>query len=952
VLTYTEVDKVEGEAGNFKVTLNRKPRYIKEDKCTGCTVCVEYCPVKYPDQYNQEISDNKAVHVYFAQAIPLITYIDESCLYLKEKKCRICEAVCKNDAIDLEQTPKKEEINVGAIILSPGMEPFDPKVRKEYRYGEFENVVTSMDFERLLCSTGPYGGEVLRASDKKHPHNVAWIQCIGSRQVIEGGNSYCSAVCCTYTQKQVILTKDHDADAKCTIFHNDVRSYGKDFERYYQRTENLQGVRFFRSYTTIVREDPITKNVTVRYSTPTEGVKEEEFDMVVLSIGMDPPKDVQNLVTTYGIELESHKFAKLNPINPMETNVPGIFVSGALQGPIDIPESVFSASGAGSQIGEMLDYRRGNLSRERIYPPERDVSQEEPRVGVFVCHCGANIGRIVNVPGTVEYCKTLPNVVYAQEQLFSCATNSAKQITDLAQEKGLNRVVIAACSPRTLEPLFRDTLREAGLNQYYFEMANIREHNSWVHSKEKEEATEKAHDIIRMSVARACQLQPLQEFDLPVDKRALIIGGGIAGMNTALSIANQGHEVFLVEKTNELGGIARRIHTTLDKLDVQAYLKELIGKIYKHPLIHVYHNASITQATGYVGNFVTTINSDRGETEIKHGAAVIAIGTDMYTPTEYLYGQDERVLTHLDLEEKIFNDDEKVLSAKNLVMIQCVGCRNEDRNYCSRICCSESVKNALLLKEKNPAMDIYILFRDVRTYGFKEDFYREAAGKDVKFIRYEADRPPVVEPGEGEEDGHPVLKVTAPDYVIDAELVIDADIVALAAAVMPNAATKEVANQFKVTLSPDGFFKEAHVKLRPVEFATDGVYLAGMAHYPKFIHETINQAYGAAGRALTLLSHDIVVASGSVCEVDEKRCMGCGACVDVCTYGALEMRDTKQGKKVVVNPVLCKGDGLCNAKCPTGAISLKHYTDKEVEAEIDVMVPDEEVMREIDAAAK
>ncbi len=913
---------------------------------------MEYCPVKYPDQYNQEISDNKAVHVYFAQAIPLITYIDESCLYLKEKKCRICEAVCKNNAIDLDQQARKEEINVGAIILSPGFEPYDPKIRKEYRYGEFTNVVTSMDYERLLCSTGPYGGEILRASDKKHPHNIAWIQCIGSRQVIEGGNTYCSAVCCTYTQKQVILTKDHDANAKCTIFHNDVRSYGKDFERYYQRTENLPGIRFFRSYPTIVREDPVTKNVTVRYSAPNEGIKEEEFDMVVLSIGMDPPKDVDKIAQTYGIELESHNFAKLNPANPMETNIPGIFVSGALQGPIDIPESVFSASGAGSQIGEMLDYRRGNLSKERIYPPERDVSQEEPRIGVFVCHCGANIGRIVNVPGTVEYCKTLPNVVYAQEQLFSCATNSAKEITDMIKEKGLNRVVVAACSPRTLEPLFRDTLREAGINQYYYEMANIREHNSWVHSKEKEEATEKAHDIIRMSVARACQLKPLQEFDLPVDKRALILGGGIAGMNAALSIANQGHEVFLIEKENELGGMARRIHTTLEKLDVQAYLKDLIGKIYKHPLIHVYHKATITEATGYVGNFVTKITSDRGPVEIKHGATVIAIGIDMYTPTEYLYGQDERVLTHLELEERIFNNDEKVLNAKNLVMIQCVGCRNEDRNYCSRICCSESVKNALLLKEKNPAMDIYILFRDVRTYGFKEDYYREAAGNDVKFIRYEPERPPVLEAGEGEEDGRPVLKVTAPDYVLDAELVIDADIVALAAAVMPNAATKEVANQFKVTLSPDGFFKEAHVKLRPVEFATDGVYLAGMAHYPKFIQETINQAYGAAGRALTLLSHDIVVASGSVCEVDEKRCMGCGACAEVCTYGALEMRETKQGKKVFVNPVLCKGDGLCNAKCPTGAISLKHYTNDEVKAEIDVMIPDEDIMKQIDAAAQ
>jgi len=950
VLTYTEVDSVEGEAGDFNVTLLRKPRYIKEDKCTGCTVCVEYCPAKYPDQYNQDISMNKAVHVYFAQAIPLITYIDESCLYLKEKKCRICEAVCKNDAIDLNQQPRKEEINVGAIILAPGFEPFDPKVREEYRYGEFQNVVTSMDYERLLCSTGPYGGEILRKSDLKHPHNVAWIQCIGSRQVIEGGNSYCSAVCCTYTQKQVILTKDHDADAKCTIFHNDVRAYGKDFERYYERTEALPGIRFFRSYPSIVREDPVTHNVTIRYSTPEEGVIEEEFDMVVLSIGMNPPKGVGDMARQYGIELEEHDFCRLDPRNPMITNRPGVFVSGALQGPIDIPESVFSASGASSQIGEMLDYRRGNLSRERIYPEERDVSQEEPRVGVFVCHCGANIGRIVNVPGTVEYCKTLPNVVYAQEQLFSCATNSAREITDKIKEENLNRVVVAACSPRTLEPLFRDTLREAGINQYYYEMANIREHNSWVHQKEKEEATDKAHDIIRMSVARACQLEPLQEFDLPVDKRALVVGGGIAGMNAALSIANQGHEVYLIEKDKELGGIARRIHTTLQGLDVQEYLRDLKAKVYKHQLIHVYHNAAITEATGYVGNFVTTVQSDRGTAVIKHGASVIAIGVDMYTPTEYLYGEDERVLTHLELEERITANDEKVVNAQSLVMIQCVGCRNEDRNYCSRICCSESIKNSLLLKEKNPDMDIYVLFRDVRTYGFNEDYYRLAADKGVRFIRYEPQDPPVVEPGKAE-DKRDVLKVTATDYILGKKLELDADIIALAAAVIPSAATKEVAGQFKVTLSPDGFFKEAHVKLRPVEFATDGVYLCGLAHYPKFIQETINQSYGAAGRALTLLSHDIVVASGSVCAVNEKQCMGCGACVEVCTYGALELKETKQGKKVVVNPVLCKGDGLCNTKCPTGAIQLRHFTDEEVTSEIDVMVPEDEILKQIDAAA-
>ncbi len=889
------------------------------------------------------------MHIYFSQAIPLITYIDESCLYLKEKKCRICEAVCKNDAIDFRQTAEKREIQVGAIILSAGLEPFDPKVKKEYHYGEFANVVTSMDYERLLASTGPYQGEILRASDMKHPHKIAWIQCVGSRRVTPGENSYCSAVCCTYAQKQAIVTKDHDAEAECTIFHNDIRSYGKDFERFYERAEKLPGVRFIRSYTSIVREDPETKNVTVRYSTYEDGVREEEFDLVVLSVGLNPPVDVKSIAAKFGVELNGHDFCRINPVNPMATSRPGIFVSGGFQGPVDIPESVFSASGAGSQIGEFLDYRRGSLAKERMYPPERDVSKEEPRIGVFVCHCGANIGRIVNVPETVEYCKTLPNVVHAQEQLFSCATNSAKEITDITKEKGLNRVIVAACSPRTLEPLFRDTVREAGVNQYYFEMANIREHNSWVHSKEKEEATQKAKDIIRMSVARACRLEPLQEFDLPVDKAALVVGGGIAGMTCALSIANQGHEVHLVEKNSELGGMARRVHSTLDGLDVQEFIRDLTAKVYRHPLIHVYHDATITDAKGYVGNFVTSVKSERGVAEIKHGAAVLATGADLYTPVEYLYGEDERVITHLELEERIAGGDEKIVDATSLVMIQCVGCRNEDRNYCSRLCCSHAVKNALTLKEKNPDMDIYILFRDMRTYGFNEEYYRQASEKDVKFIRYEPQDKPEVEPGESE-DGRSVLKVTVTDFVLGKKVVLDADIIALAAAIIPSADTKELAGLFKVTLNPDGFFKEAHVKLRPVEFATDGVYLCGLAHYPKFIQETINQSYGAAGRVLTLLSRDVVVASGSVCTVDEDRCVSCGACITVCNYGAIEFVKTPRGRKARVNPVLCKGDGLCNTVCATSAIVLKHYTDEELISEIDEAFPEEEVIQQMDVA--
>jgi len=918
--------------------LNKKPRYVIEDNCTGCATCVQYCPVNVPDPYNQDLSASKAIHIYFSQAVPLVTYIHESCLYLEEKKCAICEGVCKNEAIDLHQTAEEIKVKVGAIILSTGYETFNPGLRGDYGYGKMENVVTSLDFERLLCATGPHEGEILRPSDKKHPHKIAWIQCVGSRQVIPGGNSYCSAVCCTYTQKQVILAKDHDPEAECTVFHNDIRSYSKDFERFYQRAENLPGVRFLRSYVSIGKEIPQSKNVTIRYATTGDGVKEEEFDLVVLCIGLNPPADAQKMADMYGIELNSYGFCKINPFNPIETSRPGIYVSGAFQGPMDIPEAVFSASGAGSQCGEFLDHRRGKLSRARVYPSEKDVSEEEPRIGVFVCHCGTNIGRVVDVPATVEYVKTLPNVVYATEQLFSCATDSAHSITETIREKGLNRVVVAACSPRTLEPLFRDTLREAGINQYFFDMANIREHCSWVHSREKEEATVKAKDITRMSVARACHLEPLQEIDLPVNRAALVVGGGMAGMTCALSIANQGHEVYLLEKAADLGGTARRIHYTIDGMDVQAYLGDLVSKVYQHPAIHVYMKAVITEATGYVGNFTTKVKSERGIAEIQHGATVIATGAEEYKPTEYLYGEDNRVLTQLELGEQIARGEKSLINCRSLVMIQCVGCRQPDRDYCARVCCSNAIKNALKLKEINPKMDIYILFRDIRTYGFSEDYYREASDKDVKFIRYEPDDKPRVEAVV--EEGRPVLRVTLPDYILGQKLAIDADYLALAAAVISPADNREISQLFKVSLGPDDFFKEAHVKLKPVEFGTEGVFLCGLAHYPKHIPEAINQAYGAASRALTLLSYDTVTVSGSICEVEEKKCIGCGACIDACTYHAIEFQGTRQGQKAVVNPVLCKGDGLCNAKCPTGAIFLKHFTDEDILSQIDAAVGD------------
>jgi len=935
ILTYTELEHVEGEAGDFTVTLTKKPRYVIEERCTGCTTCVEYCPVQVPDPFNQELSDNKAIHIYFSQAVPLVPYIDERCLFLQDGKCSICTGVCKNDAIDLHQKPEKLRVNVGAIVVAPGYAPFDPRPRGDYGYGKMQNVVTSLDFERLLCATGPHEGEILRPSDRKHPHNIAWIHCVGSRQVTPGGRSYCSSVCCTYIQKQVILAKDHDADCRATIFHNDIRSYGKDFERFYQRTERLPGVRFVRSYVSVGREIPETKNVTIRYATDDEGVKEEEFDLVVLGVGLTPPADARRLADQLGIELDAHGFCKTSPSSPIETTRPGVFISGAFQGPMDIPESVMTASGAGAMAGALLARRRGKLARDRVYPEERDVSGEEPRVGVFLCHCGANIGRVVNIPSVVEYAQGLQNVVHAEEGLFICSTDAAAQIAGTIRDKKLNRVVVAACTPRTHEPLFRDTLREGGINQYFFDMANIREHCSWVHSKQKEEATLKAKDIVRMSVARTANLEPLQEFDLPVNKACLVVGGGLSGMTAALGLAGQGFEVHLVEREAELGGMARRIHYTLDGLDVQARLGELTRAVYRDPLIHVLHSATIKDVSGYVGNFTTTVESEGALRRIEHGATILATGAAEHRPTEYLYGEDDRVLTQLELEGRLVSESPGLEDVRTLVMIQCVGCRQEGRNYCARICCSQAVKNALKLKQLRPELDVYVLYRDMRTYGFSEDRYREAADRDVRFVRWEPEEGrPEVEPAEDEE-GRSVLRVTVADPVLGQRLALDADLLVLSAAVVPSSGSVEASRQFKVAMSPDGFFQEAHVKLRPVDFAADGVFLCGTAHYPKHIHEAIGQAYGAAGRAVTLLARDTVTASGSVCEVHEADCVACGACITACTYGAISFVETERGKKARVNTVLCKGDGLCNAKCPTSAIVLKHYTDEEVFCQID-----------------
>ena len=924
IITNAEVKGIEGEPGNFQVTLIRKPRYIDVDKCTGCGECARHCPVSALNSYNEGLSKRSAIYIKYPQAIPLAFTIDrENCI-----GCGLCEKVCLAGAVKYSEEETIEALKVGAVILSPGYEMYDARLNLEYGYSRYPNVITSLEFERILSASGPYKGQLFRPSDRDIPERIGFIQCVGSRD-LTCGKGYCSSVCCTYAIKEAIISKEHSPlPLEATIFLMDLRTYGKDFDRYYNRSKEEHQVRFIRSKVYGVEEVDGTGDLLVRYTTEDGRIATEVFNLLVLSLGFQPSPSTIKLGKQLGINLNWYNFCATRPFSPVETSKPGIFTCGAFSGPKDIPETVMQASGAAGSVSAMLAPARGTLTRVKEYPEERDVRGEEPRIGVFVCNCGINIGGVVNVPEVRDYARTLDNVVYAEDNLYTCSQDTQEKIKEKIAEHRLNRVVVASCSPRTHEPTFQETLKDAGLNRYLFEMTNIRDQCSWVHMHEPEKATEKAKDLVRMAVAKARLIEPLPQLALDLTHAALVIGGGVAGMVSALNLADQGFEVHLVEKGSELGGMARSIHYTLEGGDVQAYLTDLIDKISTHPLIKVYTGAHIVDVAGFVGNFTTGLMIERKRyiQEIKHGVTIIATGGKEYKPTEYLYGSDPRVLTQLELEEEIIKGNLEIVNCSNLVMIQCVGSRNGQRPYCSRVCCSQSIKNALRLKELNPEMNIYILYRDMRTYGFKEDYYQEARTKGIVFIRYEEDNPPKVETVR--RDGEYVLTVTVTDPILGEELVIDTDILALGVAAVPSPEIRELAQFYKVPLNEDGFFLEAHVKLRPVDFATDGVFLAGLAHSPKFMEEAIAQAKAAASRATTVLVKDKVMAEGIVSCVNEDLCGGCGICEVLCPYAAIEVdRETRVAK---VNEALCKGCGTCAAACPSGAAQQRGFMREQI----------------------
>ncbi|HAY21875.1 MAG TPA: heterodisulfide reductase [Desulfobacterales bacterium] len=941
LLTLADVTALEGEPGHFTVTVRQRPRYIDMDRCIACGVCAEKCPYKAADEFNEGLNQRKAAYVKYPQAVPLKYAIDpDRCIYFKPDKkgkigrCGACEKFCPAGAVNFLDVDQEQQINVGAIILAPGFKAFDPHLYESYGYGRYKNVITSLEFERILSASGPYEGHLVRPSDHQPPRKIAWLQCVGSRDTRPGAHGYCSGVCCMYAIKEAVIAKEHaGADLETAIFFMDMRTYGKDFERYYQRARNEAGVRFIRSRIhSLTLTDEASQALRLEWVQENGDKVSEVFDLVVLSVGLEIGDNLRGLAEKLGVALDADGFVETGSFTPVATSQPGIYVCGAMSGPKDIPYAVMEASAASAASASLLSLARGTLVQENVYPPEAPVEDQEPRIGVFVCHCGINIAGVVDVPAVREYARTLPHVAYVADNLFTCSEDTQKLIVEAIKENNLNRVVVAACTPRTHEPLFQETIRSAGLNPYLFEFANIRDQDSWVHQQEPERATEKAKDLVRMATAKAALLEPLQPVHLDISQNALVIGGGLAGMTAALNLAEQGLFTYLIEQKDELGGHARKVGHTWKGEDVGAYIHDLSRRLLSHERVEVLTVAELIQVSGFVGNFESTVRSGGSERQLQHGVAILATGAHSLKPSEYLYGQNDRVTRWHDLEKRFIEQPRLLEEAEAVAFIQCVGSREPQRPYCSKICCTSSVAQAIALKKRKPELQVYILYRDLRTYGPREHLYRQARELGVLFIRYHQEEKPAVE--STMINGREKLLITVKDHILDHYLKIPVDYLNLATAIIPRG-LDTLAKFFKVPLNDDGFFLEAHMKLRPVDFATDGVFVCGLAHYPKPIEESIAQAQAAAARAASVLTRGFVEVEPIVSAVDAYLCIGCGLCEASCPFAAIRLIQVPgKGYRAENITASCKGCGVCAAACPQRAIDMIHFRDRQIMAVI------------------
>ena len=917
ILTNTDLVSLKGKPGNFKAEIVQRPRYINAEDCTACGLCTTYCPRHQVDDYNEGLNLTRPIHIDYPQAVPATYYIDpRSCLHLNHETCKICVPVCQSKAIDFSQKPQEKNLEVGAVIMSPGFGRISDETLEKYSFGKHPDVVTSIEFERLLNPSGPFKGEVRCLSDDRHPHKIAFIQCVGSRD-IGCDNGYCSSVCCMYAIKEAMVAKEHDPDADITVYYMDIRTQGKDFDAAQKRAED-KGIKFVRAKVADVM--PWGDHLRLTYSTLDGKHSFEPYDMVVLSVGLESPPDAQKLADIGGFKLNKYNFCETGIFAPLSTSKNGIYVAGAFNGPMDIPESVMQSSGAAGMASGLIKQQRGKGIIHKSYPDEKELG-DEVRIGVFVCHCGINIGSVVDVPNVSNYAGDMEDVVYYTESLYSCSQDAQEVLKDKIKEHNLNRVVIAACSPRTHEPLFQETLKDAGLNRSLFEMVNIRDQCSWVHANEPDAATNKSKDLVRMAVAKARRIQPLPEQTVPVNKTGLVIGGGIGGMTAALNLAEQGFSCYLVEKKATLGGNFKNL----------AHTKKLIDDLKKNKLVTVYTNAELTQTSGFVGNFSSIVTAKGKEVTLDHGVIIIATGASEYRPETVLGNTikySKKIVTQSELAEQLAGKA-KNRAPDSVVMVQCAGSRGDDLNYCSKTCCTTAVENALKIKEINPDSQVIMLYRDIRTYGYAEDLYQEARQKGVLFIPYDMESKPIISEKGGK------LAVSFFDPILQDDVNMNPQMVALSVGMVPEE-TDTLSKLLKVPVTADSFFLEAHVKLRPVELPVDGVYVCGLAHSPKPINEIIVQAQAASAKAAMPLVKGYVTVDPIVSNIDKESCIGCKLCVNLCPYQAIQMvKDENNRPKAETIVASCKACGICASHCPVFAISMGGFTNEQLTAQIE-----------------